>query len=75
MSHVLIVDDDESFTSALAEYIRNEGFDVRVAHCLEQARAELARQTPAVALVDLVLPDGGGLELLDELERSRLKLL
>jgi two-component system response regulator AtoC len=71
MSHVLIVDDDTSFTSALAEYIRQEGFEVRVASSLEQARLQLATLPPDVALIDLLLPDGGGLELLDDLERSQ----
>lgn len=70
MLNVLIVDDDARFTAALSEYMRAEGFNVRVAGTLQQAKSEFASHPPSVVLVDLLLPDGRGLDLLDEFENT-----
>ncbi|HEY3488428.1 MAG TPA: sigma-54 dependent transcriptional regulator, partial [Gammaproteobacteria bacterium] len=75
MLNVLIVDDDIRFTDALSEYMQAEGFNVRVAGTLEQARSEFASYAPSVVLVDLLLPDGRGLDLLNEFENSDTEAL
>jgi DNA-binding NtrC family response regulator len=62
----LIVDDDPSFLAGLAEYIRNEGFDVATSGDLQRAREELASVPPDVVFIDLNLPDGSGLDLVAE---------
>jgi DNA-binding NtrC family response regulator len=66
MSHALIVDDDLNFQLGLAEGVRQEGFTIATAASLKEARDELARNPPDVLFVDLNLPDGNGMELLDE---------
>ncbi len=66
MPHALIVDDDLSFLMSLAEVVAREGFSTATARTLEEARAAAARQGPDVLLTDLQLPDGTGLELLEE---------
>jgi DNA-binding NtrC family response regulator len=63
MPHALLVDDDVGFVLGLAEAVRREGFTVATATTLEQARQELARQEPDALLVDVHLPDGSGLDL------------
>jgi two-component system response regulator AtoC len=68
MPRALIVDDDPAFLAGLSELVKREGFDVRSASSLEQARAELAANPPDILLVDLHLPGGSGLSLLDGLE-------
>jgi DNA-binding NtrC family response regulator len=75
MLNVLIVDDDIRFTDALSEYMQAEGFNVRVAGTLEQAKNEFASHPPSVVLVDLLLPDGRGLDLLDEFEDANTEAL
>ncbi len=75
MLNVLIVDDDIRFTDALSQYMQAEGFNVRVAGTLEQAKNEFANHPPSVVLVDLLLPDGRGLDLLDEFEDSNTEAL
>ena len=45
---------------------RREGFETRLAGSLEEARKSIADAAPDLVLVDLQLPDGHGLELLDE---------
>src|SRR6266699_1977220 len=66
MADALLVDDDVSFQAALAELVRAEGFSVETAASLGEARTYLSEHTPDLALVDLKLPDGSGLELLRE---------
>jgi two-component system response regulator AtoC len=66
MPHALIVDDDLSFLLGLAEVVGREGFSTATASSVAQARAEVAKQAPDVLLTDLQLPDGSGLDLLQE---------
>src|SRR2546425_570925 len=70
MAEALLIDDDASFQAALAELVRAEGFSVDTAASLGEARAFLGEHTPDLALVDLKLPDGSGLELLREIDSS-----
>jgi two-component system response regulator AtoC len=65
MPRALVVDDDVNFRSGLAELVQREGFTVAIAGTLAEAKPTLADDPPDVVLMDLGLPDGGGLELLD----------
>ena len=67
MPHALAVDDDPNFLSALAELIEGQGFTTNTACTLRDARSLVTHRTPDVALVDLYLPDGSGIELLKDL--------
>jgi DNA-binding NtrC family response regulator len=64
MPHALLVDDDPNFLSALAELIEGQGFITETAGNLRDARSLLGHRAPDVALVDLHLPDGRGIDLL-----------
>ncbi len=61
----LLVDDDSLFRESLALLVRREGFEVAEAATLGEARARLSGDGVDVVFVDLALPDGHGLELLD----------
>ena len=65
MPHALIVDDDPTSRSALADLIARDGFTTSLASSLAEAR-EHFDPVPDLVLVDLVLPDGSGMELLSE---------
>src|ERR1051325_7533014 len=69
MPQALVVDDDASSLRALAALIEREGFSTSTATTLESARNELAKAEPDVLLVDLVLPDGSGIEFIKSLEQ------
>jgi two-component system, NtrC family, response regulator AtoC len=71
MGHALIVDDDVDSTAMLSELIASEGFTVALAHTLRDARRNLALQQPDVILLDLMLPDGNGMELVEDAEVMR----
>jgi DNA-binding NtrC family response regulator len=67
MPQALIVDDDERFVQALSSLVEHEGFQVSAARSLQEARVYLERVMPDVALIDLMLGDGDGIELIREL--------
>ena len=68
MLHALVVEDDKNALSALAELVADEGFKVEQATSVRTARARLAAQTPDVVLLDLILPDGTGFDLIQDLQ-------
>lgn len=63
---LLIVDDEEAFTMPLAAYLMRVGFDTVIAHSLAQARAALRSDEVNGILLDLHLPDGNGIDWIDE---------
>src|SRR5690349_3924354 len=67
MLRALIVDDDPDFAAGMAEIAKQEGFTASTAGSLEEARAILSQAPADIAVVDLALPDGEGVDLLQEL--------
>jgi DNA-binding response OmpR family regulator len=59
----LLVDDDSDAAETMAMLIANEGFTVATAGSLRDARRQIALQEPDIVLLDLMLPDGSGMEL------------
>ena len=75
MPNALIVEDEPRTRDALATLVELEGFDVRVAGSLAEARPMLDGR-PDVVLTDLGLPDGSGTELLETLrEQSDVEVI
>jgi len=70
MPHALAVDDDPNFLNALAELIEGQGFTTNTATTLRDARERLLHKRPDIALIDLQLPDGSGMDLMRELEKT-----
>jgi DNA-binding NtrC family response regulator len=73
MARVLLVDDEPDFVGAATEILQMQGHEVDCADTLAAARESLARAVPDVLLLDLMLPDGNGLELLEELAGTALQ--
>jgi DNA-binding NtrC family response regulator len=67
MSGVLLVDDEIRFLEATSETLRGRGHSVTTANCLAAARKALRNAEAQLVVLDLMLPDGNGLELLDDL--------
>jgi len=68
--YVLVVDDEEVMRDVLGTLLREAGYGVSLAENAEQARELCRKQSFAAAIVDVMLPDTGGLELLEELRRQ-----
>src|SRR4051794_11196449 len=73
MANVLLVDDEPDFVSATRELLTMHGHTVDTAERLDDARRILGNDGPEVLLLDLMLPDGNGLELLEELRGSSVR--
>ncbi|WP_255484255.1 sigma-54 dependent transcriptional regulator [Granulicella sp. 5B5] len=65
--HLLIVDDDPPVRHACAEIAAGLGFVTLIAESVPAAHAVLARSPIDLVLLDLKLPGGGGLPLLEEI--------
>ena len=66
MGHALIVEDDADSARMMAALVTSEGFSAATARSLNDARRQLAMQQPDLVLLDLRLPDGSGMSLLDD---------
>jgi DNA-binding response OmpR family regulator len=61
---ILIVDDETTYSYALCEILRADGFETDWASGAKQALESLQHSTPDLLLVDIVLPDMNGLALI-----------
>ena len=79
MSRLLLIDDDLRLTEMVGGYLRQAGFEVDTAHSLAAGRDRLKQQSFDALLLDLMLPDGDGLDFTRELRAQprtrRLPLL
>ncbi|GMV48404.1 MAG: DNA-binding response regulator [Pseudomonadota bacterium] len=77
--HLLLIDDDRRLTDMVGEYLRRQGYEVTTAGSLGQGRELLERAHPDALVLDLMLPDGDGLDFTRELRAAprtrRLPLL
>lgn len=71
---VLLVDDDPDIGLALADYLRNEGFEVDVVETGNAAIQKGTTQSYDVVLLDVGLPDRDGIEVLGELAEHKPQL-
>ena len=60
---ILVVDDEREIADLVALYLTNEGYSVTQCATVAQALAALQEQPPELAILDIMLPDGSGLDL------------
>ena len=64
---ILLVEDEESITTPLAEALERDGFHAEVARTAAEAVERGRSLRPDLVLLDLMLPDGSGLDVCREL--------
>jgi two-component system response regulator RegX3 len=64
---VLLVEDEAGYLDALEIGLAGEGFIVRAAETLQRARELFDEHTPDLVLLDVMLPDGSGIDLCREI--------
>ncbi|MEO7245896.1 MAG: response regulator transcription factor [Rubrivivax sp.] len=78
-TRLLLIDDDSRLTAMVGDYLRRGGLEVDIAGSLAEGRQRLAQGGYEALVLDLMLPDGDGLDLTRELRADartrRLPLL
>lgn len=72
MRQILLLEDDMALGQGICFALKNNDVSVTLCATLAQARQALEDRTFDLLVLDVNLPDGSGLELLQEVRRSRL---
>lgn len=67
---VLVVEDDREIRTLVQSALALEGFEVQTAVTLSEASALLQHSPPDLVILDLGLPDGDGLQLVQQVRRQ-----
>lgn len=70
---ILVVDEEEPITRLLEIALRLEGWSVESASSVESAIAMIEEQRPDAVVLDMMLPDGSGVEVVLEMRRQGLE--
>ncbi len=68
--HILLIDDDLRLSAMVGDYLRSHGYQISSAPTLAAGRELLARQSFDALVLDLMLPDGDGLDMCRELRAA-----
>lgn len=68
---VLVVEDDAASRKTLVVLLKRLNFAAEAVADLASARQHLANSAPKILILDLMLPDGDGTELLAEIRRAQ----
>jgi two-component system, OmpR family, response regulator len=68
---ILVVDDDPEIRKLLARYIEGQGFRVQLAASCRELRDKLATHRIDLIVLDVMLPDGSGLDMCRDLRADR----
>jgi DNA-binding response OmpR family regulator len=68
---ILVVDDEASVVEVVGLYLRKEGFQVRSASNGRQALDSIRDQQPALVILDVMLPEVDGIEIMRRLRDNR----
>ena len=74
MKKILLIDDSDTYTWCLKIYLQHRGYPVKTACTLKEARAAIQEEMPLVVCCDLDLPDGSGMDFLDEVRAADKEL-
>lgn len=70
MQKILIVEDDLSLSEMVQELLEDEGFMVLAAPSAERAKELIKTEKPSLALIDIILPGQGGMDLILDLHAT-----
>jgi len=70
MKRILIVDDDHATSAGMGDVVEEWGYEAEIADTLKAGWNSVSRLVPDVAIVDLKLPDGSGLDLLHRIKET-----
>jgi len=68
MKNILIIEDDSALTTGLCRALSSDEACTTGCHCLREARTLLQKNSYALVLLDVNLPDGNGFDFLKEIK-------
>jgi len=68
---ILLVEDNQNILDANMRILEERGHKVLCAETLAQAREHLTTESPDLAVLDIMLPDGDGLDFMSELRQTQ----
>ncbi|HKL07455.1 MAG TPA: response regulator [Bacteroidales bacterium] len=68
--NILIVDDSETNLVLLEAILEDDGFNVKTAYSVKEAEQTLKSYTPELILLDLLMPNENGFDLLRKLKAN-----
>lgn len=68
---ILIIEDEPDVLSSISTYLRQQGFVCEEASTYIEAETKLAGYNYEIVILDLMLPDGNGLNLLEWLKKEQ----
>lgn len=69
--HLLLVDDEPAITRGIAYYLEREGYAVQTAETASEALSKISRERFDLIVLDLMLPDINGLEIIRLLKQNQ----
>jgi len=75
VKRVIIIDDDKNILSIFTSILKRKGYIVDTAESGKEALEKISREQYDVALVDVVLPDANGLDLLGSIPSETKKIV
>lgn len=69
MDRLLIVDDDVGWITAISKEIESVGYAIRILSRAGDLAKSIDEWSPSVLLLDIVMPDKDGIEVLSELSK------
>ena len=67
---ILIVEDEEELAKSIVQYLRQENYVCETANTAEKALDRIVTHEYDCILLDITLPDGSGLEVLEKLKKD-----
>lgn len=69
--HILLVDDEQALLDMVASILTEDGFEnIHTARSVQEAVALAKQYCPELAILDVMLPDGDGFELMEKLRQD-----
>ncbi len=70
MSKILILDDEKEIADIIGCYLKNEGYEIMLAYTGREALAQIEKEQPDLALLDVMLPDVDGFRVLRKIRET-----
>ncbi len=67
---ILLVEDNEQILHGNRRMLNRQGYDVMMASTLQEARTLMREEEPDAIVLDVMLPDGNGLDFMSELRKQ-----